>query len=310
MNFRTKISIKQEQNTINYQSKIVLLGSCFTQNIGDKLAFYKFKTLINPLGILFHPAAIAKIISASLENQFFTEKDLIFHEERWHCLDIHSVFSSKDKLVVLQQANESLQKTNKAITNASHIFITLGTAWVYRFLKTNKIVANCHKIPQKKFQKELLSVDEIKTSLATIIAKVKKVNPKASIVFTVSPVRHLKDGFIENQLSKAHLLTAIHQLNTSYFPAYEIQMDDLRDYRFYKKDMIHPNELSIDYIWKKFAETWIDFSEKEIMNQINQIQKGLAHKPFNFQSKKHQLFLDSLKKKIKILEKTKGIVFT
>jgi len=159
------------------------------------------------------------------------------------------------------------------------------------------------------FQKELLSVEEISRSLVNIISKIKEINPKVEIIFTLSPVRHLKDGFTENQLSKAHLLTAIHQVNASYFPAYEIMMDDLRDYRFYKEDMLHPNQVAIDYIWEKFVSIWINPSENEIMEQVNQIQKGLTHRPFNEKSKKHQLFLEKLNHKMAVLKKTKGIIF-
>lgn len=312
MNFRTEIKIKPQQNSIDYKSKVLLIGSCFTNNIGLKLDYFRFNTFINPFGILFHPKAIEKLITYSLTNTVITEKDLVFHNEQWHYLDIHSDFSHSDKLIVLDFINSALKETKAYLEKATHIVITLGTSWVYRYNKTNKLVANCHKIPQKEFQKELLSVNEIENSLDKINSIIKNRNPKIEIIFTVSPVRHLKDGFIENQQSKAHLLSVIHQVldkQTHYFPAYEIMMDDLRDYRFYKKDMLHPNEVAIDYIWDKFVATWINSSEKETMNQVTQIQKGLTHKAFNKESNKHQLFLENLNQKKKTLEKTKGIVF-
>jgi hypothetical protein len=309
MNFRTELKIKPQQNKIDYTSKVLLIGSCFTQNIGDKLTYYKLNNLINPFGILFHPKAIENLIVASLENRFITEDDLVFHNERWHCFDVHSDFSGSDKNLMLANINSAIKQTKNYIETASHIVLTLGTAWVYRYNITNNLVANCHKIPQKEFQKNLLPIDEIVKSLSNIIVKIKAFNPKATIIFTVSPIRHLKDGFIENQLSKAHLLSAIHQINAPYFPAYEILMDDLRDYRFYAKDMIHPNEIAIDYIWQKFMETWINPSENDTMEQINQIQKGLAHRPFDENSENHQLFLKKLHQKITDLEKTKGIIF-
>ncbi|GAG96622.1 unnamed protein product, partial [marine sediment metagenome] len=195
--------------------------------------------------------------------------------------------------------------------------ITLGTAWVYRFIETNELVGNCHKVPQKKFLKELLSIDEIVVSLENIISLIKDFNPKTTILFTVSPVRHLKDGFIENSQSKAHLLAAIHQVieNTTsgarihYFPSYEIMLDDLRDYRFYKRDMIHPNLTAIDYIWEKFQQAWLDDKTTSIMKEVDTIQKGLAHIPFNPKSEQHQQFLKNLQHKIQVLKKLHNILF-
>ncbi len=314
MNFRTEIKTKpQKTNQINYNAKVLLIGSCFTNNIGLKLAKFKFNTLINPFGVIFNPKAIENLVTRSIDNTFFTDKDLVFQNERWHCLDVHSNFSDTDKNTVLENINKAILNTKTVLENASHIIITLGTSWVYRYHKTDSLVANCHKIPQTNFTKELLSIDEIQQSLKNIITAVTSVNKNINIVFTLSPVRHLKDGFIENQLSKAHLISAIHQVldtKTHYFPAYEIMMDDLRDYRFYKKDMIHPNEIAIDYIWNKFIETWIHPSEKENLEQVKQINNSLAHKPFNENSEQHQLFLEKLHQKISDLEKTKGISFS
>ena len=312
MNFRTQINPKPNKKTINYNSNILLIGSCFTQNIGDKLNYYKFKSFINPFGILFHPKAIENLIVNALNDKIYTENDLVFHNERWHCLDVHSDFSHADKNIVLDFINTTLIDTKNYIKKASHIVLTLGTSWVYRYHKTANLVANCHKIEQKQFAKEILSVNEIVVSLQNIITSVKEINTAIQVIFTVSPIRHLKDGFVENQLSKAHLLTAIHQVlakNVNYFPAYEIMMDDLRDYRFYKKDMLHPNEVAVDYIWEKFMATWINSSDKEIIEKVAQIQKGLAHKPFNEASEQHQKFVENLNQKIKDLENTKGITF-
>ena len=310
MQFRTQINLKPQQNIIDYKSNVLLVGSCFTQNIGDKLSYYKFKNTINPFGILFNPKAIENLIVSALENRIYTKNELVFNNERWHCFDSHSDFSNEDKKEVLATINSALKQTKKQLKTVSHIIITLGTSWVYRYNKTDDLVGNCHKISQKEFTKELLSVDEIVSSLENIINSVKAINKNVTVIFTLSPVRHLKDGFIENNLSKAHLLTAIDKVldnDVNYFPAYEIMMDDLRDYRFYKKDMLHPNEIAVDYIWNKFVATWINTSEKETMEKVEQIQKGLAHKPFNENSKQHQKFVKNLKQKIKILENTKGI---
>ena len=313
MNFRTNIKPKPEQNQLDYTSNLLLIGSCFTQNIGDKLSYYKFENTVNPFGILFQPKAIEKLIVSSLTDEVYTEKDLFFHNERWHCFDVHSDLSNAKKEVVLTTLNKATKQLKKELQTTSHIVITLGTAWVYRNIESTNLVANCHKVSQKQFKKEILSVTTITTSLSKIINVIKAINPSAKVIFTLSPVRHLKDGFIENQQSKSHLLSAIHQIieenKISYFPAYEIMMDDLRDYRFYKKDMLHPNEIAIDYIWQQFVYTWINPSATAIMKQVNQIQKGLAHKPFNQASEQHQCFLRDLQMQMDELDEKSGIQF-
>lgn len=304
MNLQTQISIQKEvYNPINYESKIFLLGSCFSENIGNKLAHYKFQSEQNPFGLLFHPKAIENLITNAINIKKYTEKDIFFHNERWHCYDAHSTLSSSGKNELLQNINVAIQQTNKQINESTHIIITLGTSWVYRFIETDIIVANCHKIPQKKFLKELLTIDEITESLDAIILLLKSVNKNVSVAFTISPVRHLKDGFIQNQQSKSHLISAIHQIvepknNTHYFPSYEIMMDELRDYRFYAEDMIHPNQTAINYIWKKFTDSWISENSKEMMKEVLTVQNGINHRPFNPNSEEHQQFSESIKRKI------------
>lgn len=313
MNFRTKIKLKQEQNQIDYNSNLLLIGSCISNNIGIKLDYYKFKSISNPFGIIFQPKAIEKLIVKSLENEPFTKDDLIFHNERWHCLDVHSDFSNADKNVVLTELNSVRKQTKESIINASHVVITLGTAWVYRYLKTDDLVANCHKISQKEFKKELLPIDDIYDSLKNIVSSIKRLNRDCTVIFTLSPVRHLKDGFVENQQSKAHLLIVIHKIvknsSANYFPSYEILLDELRDYRFYKEDMLHPNQTAIDYIWDKFSEVWINDSTKETMQKVTEIQNGLNHKPFNKKSDLHQEFLRLLQIKMNSLKLDFGIDF-
>jgi lysophospholipase L1-like esterase len=308
MQFQTKIPLKkQTRNFIDYNSKILLLGSCFSENIGNKLSFYKFQTNQNPFGILFHPKAIENSITNAINEKVYTEEDLIFQNERWHCFNAHSSLSAPDKNELLNNLNSAILSTNKNLKEASHLIITLGTSWVYRFIETDTIVANCHKVPQKKFLKELLTVDEISESLEAIIVLLKSINKNIHILFTVSPVRHLKDGFIENTLSKSHLISAIHTVissreNTHYFPSYEIMMDELRDYRFYTEDMIHPNKTAINYIWERFNETWFSESSKLTMQEIETIQKGILHRPFNKNSAQHQQFLQNLEVKKKTIQ--------
>ncbi|MCG8795650.1 GSCFA domain-containing protein [Tenacibaculum finnmarkense] len=309
MKLQTQIPLKkQPHNLIDYNSKLLLLGSCFSENIGDKLSYYKFQSQQNPFGILFHPKAIEKLITDAINEKIYTEKDIFLHNESWHCFDAHSSLSSSDKKEVLENLNTSNTATFEHLKNANHLIITLGTSWIYRKISSDAIVANCHKIPQKNFLKEILTIDEIAESLEAIITLTKSVNPNISIIFTVSPVRHIKDGFIENQQSKAHLLSAIHSItdakkNIYYFPSYEIMMDELRDYRFYAEDMIHPNNTAINYIWGKFIEVWISENTQKTMKEVDIIQKGLAHRSFNPTSEAHQKFLKNIAQKKETLQK-------
>ena len=309
MNLQTHIPFsKNISNLIDYNSKIILLGSCFSDNIGQKLSYHKFESIQNPFGILFHPKAIESVIKNALCKKKYTEKDVFFLNERWQSFEAHSKLSSSSKEEIIEQLNKASVSINKAVKNSTHFIITLGTSWVYRFNESGEIVANCHKVSQNKFKKELLSVAEINKSLSLIISLIKEINPSISFIFTVSPVRHLKDGVIENQQSKSHLISALHQIipihkNSFYFPSYEVMMDELRDYRFYKEDMIHPNQIAINYIWEKFYENWLSDEALELKKEVIKIQRGLEHKPFNPNSEGHQQFLSSLQEKIKTLKK-------
>ena len=302
MKLQTQIPLKKEtKNLINYDSNIFLLGSCFSENIGNKLSHFKFQSIQNPFGILFHPKAIETLITNAVNQKVYSSEDVFLQNEVWHSFDVHSSLSSENDKSLLKKINAAISVTNKKLKEASHIIITLGTSWVYRFIETDTIVANCHKIPQKKFLKELLTVDEITKSLSTILVLLKSINKNIHITFTVSPIRHLKDGFVENTQSKSNLISAIHTIlvdtNVSYFPSYEIMMDELRDYRFYAEDMIHPNKTAINYIWEKFVDT--RFSEESLptMKEIEAIQKGILHRPFHEKSEQHQHFLEKIVKR-------------
>jgi lysophospholipase L1-like esterase len=298
VNLQTKIPLKkQEYNLIDYNSKVFLLGSCFAENIGEKFEYFKFPHYVNPFGILFHPIAIHNLVSNALHGKKYTEDDVFINNEQFHSFDAHSKLSQHTKSLLLHQLNAASQKTSHYLKQSTHVVITLGTAWVYRYLKTNKIVANCHKIPQQQFQKQILSVDAIVAALQSIIQQVKKVNPRVNFIFTVSPVRHIKDGFIENTQSKSHLLAALHKVlddQSHYFPSYEIMMDELRDYRFYNQDLLHPSPLAVDYIWDRFKTVWMADSAIAIMSEVDIIQKGLQHKPFNPNSTAHLKFVQQL----------------
>ena len=307
MKLQTQIPLKKAENQIDYNSQLVVLGSCFANNIGDKLAYYKFRALQNPFGVLFHPLAIENLISRAIQEESYTGEEVFFLNERWQCYDAHSDLSSVAIEDLLGSLNSGLSKTKLYINKASHIFITLGTAWTYQLKESGKEVANCHKVPQLAFKKELLSIEKIVQSLEAIVHQIQTINTKTQIVFTVSPVRHLKDGFLENQLSKAHLISAVHQIikkgNALYFPSYELMMDELRDYRFYGNDLVHPNDLAITYIWKKFVSVWIAQEAWPTMEKVAAVQSGLNHRPFNPESLKHQEFLKALDQKITYLQK-------
>ncbi|WP_163410571.1 GSCFA domain-containing protein [Flavobacterium ajazii] len=316
MQFRTQIPVLKSNNPIDYNSKVLSVGSCFAENMADKFDYFKFQNVTNPFGIIFNPVSIENLFRRACEQKLFEEKDVFFHNERWHSFEVHSDLSNSDREELLETLNKSIAETYKKLQEATHLIITYGTSWAYRNIKTDQIVANCHKVPQKQFSKELLSVEVTQKSIQNTIELIQTINPNINFVFTISPVRHIKDGFTENQLSKSHLFTALHKTINhqpsiiSYFPSYEIMMDELRDYRFYSEDMLHPNQIAIDYIWKLFSENYIAESSLSIMKEVDEIQKSLRHRSFNPESEQHQKFLAKLQQKINILEqKLPHIIF-
>lgn len=300
-NFRTQIPIEKYNFPIDYNSEVFSIGSCFAENISKKLDYFKLKNQANPFGILFHPLAIEKVLEKAINEIPFTESDVFFYNELWHCFDVHSEFSQTDKEQLLEQLNTTLSEVKKNIQKASHIIMTLGTSWVYKYNQTNQIVANCHKVPQKEFTKELLSSEQITKSLERIISLFQD----KKIIFTISPVRHIKDGFFENNVSKSNLFVSVNKVqnnsNVNYFPSYEIVMDELRDYRFFSEDMLHPNPIAIDYIWERFSKNYLSDSTLEISTEIDAIQKALGHKPFNPNTEAHKKFVESTQKRIERL---------
>lgn len=307
MQFRTILPIEipnfWKQNRIDYSSELLLLGSCFAENIGKKFEYFKFKNTINPFGIIFNPISIEKLIERVVSKNYYKEEDIFFYNDLWHCFEVHSELSNPNKEDFLKELNDIIEKTHFQISNLSHLQITYGTSWVYRHLESNETVANCHKVPQKQFVKELLPIEEIQKSIQKSILSVQKINANCQFIFTISPVRHIKDGFVENSVSKAHLISAIYnsqltKCNSCYFPSFEIIMDELRDYRFYSQDMLHPNQTAIDYIWQRFAENYISKESLRVMVEVESIQKSLLHKSFNPSSDNHKKFLSNLDKKI------------
>lgn len=308
MNFTTKIPIAKSDNPIDYTAQILSLGSCFAENMGVKFSYFKFRNNVNPFGIIFNPVSLENLIRRAVNNQKFTEDDSFFHNDLWHCFEVHSELSHPDRSFFLDRLNQILNDFHLQILKMTHFQITYGTSWVYLNKVTEKIVANCHKVPQSQFDKELLSVATIEKSIQNTVELIRKVNPKATFIFTISPVRHSKDGFVENQRSKAHLITAIHSSifhlpSSDYFPSYEIMMDELRDYRFYAEDMLHPSTTAVEYIWERFSENYIAEQCLPTMEAVGGIQKALLHRPFNPDSASHQKFLQNLQIKMDALKK-------
>jgi GSCFA family len=313
MKFRTEIDIPKNKFQFNYNQKLFLIGSCFTKNIGNKLNELKFDVDINPFGVLYNPLSVKNSLDILLNNRKFTFDDLQFHNDLWFSYSHHSSFSHSDKQICLNQINDRIKIASQQLMNSDFLFITFGTSYVYQLKKTGEIVSNCHKIPAKEFKRSMIPSCEIYDEYLLLINTLRKVNPKIKIVLTLSPVRHLKDGFVENQHSKSNLLMAIHQMldfmdDVFYFPAYEIMMDDLRDYRFYDEDLVHPNKMAVNYIWDLFKQTFIESSEFEIMKKIDETVNATNHRPFNVKTEAHQKFIiNSLKKIEKIESKNKKI---
>jgi len=308
MDFRTKVPMEKGTPKIEHASGVFLIGSCFVENIGAKMDWFKFRNIQNPTGIIFHPSPIRGFFQRMSNHEQYKSKDVLEFNNGWQSLEAHSDMRRATEEECLKDLNSALKRSREFIENATHIIISLGTAWGYVYEGTEKIAANCHKIPQKKFQKELSSVREIVNDLEVISHSVLQIKRNARIIYTISPVRHLKDGFQENQRSKAHLIAAVHEFLTSnsqcsYFPSYEILMDELRDYRFYTEDMLHPNSVAVNYIWKLFSENWISTKSLELNTEIDKIQKALSHRSREENSPAHKKFLTKLQVKIEEIQK-------
>lgn len=306
----TKVKFEKPNFRISHQSKILMLGSCFSDNIGSLLLNNKFDILLNPFGVLYNPASIYETIKRCLKSAPIRDDELIYHNNLWHSFDLHGSFSQTNKEALLNKANQTIKNTNTFIKNTNFIFITFGTSWVYRLAENQKIVANCHKLPAANFIRERLTIEYIINQWDDILTKLYAQNPEIKIIFTVSPVKHLKDGAHENQLSKATLLLAIDEIvkkNTKklyYFPSYEIINDELRDYRFYAEDMAHISDTAKKYIYEIFKQTFFEPSTIHLSETIDKIIKATSHRVLHNNSEELIKFSESVLKKIKKLEIT------
>ena len=308
MNYRTIVAPKDYDFEISHQSNLLLIGSCFSENIGNKLMLSKLNTMVNPFGILFNPISIVNTLYDIIEEKEVGLKDLHFENGLFHSFAHHGRFSGINSEEVLTRINQSREEATLFLQKTDVIIITLGSSWTYRYNDTNEFVANCHKVPNKEFTKELLEVGFIVDKLQRVIDKLQAINSNLKVIFTISPVRHWKDGAEENTLSKSILNVAIHQLARNkaiyYFPAYEMVIDDLRDYRFYNEDMLHPNGVAIDYVWKGFENSFFSKKTVEINKEIAKVIAATNHTPFHIQSIEHQEFL---KKQLNIVEGLKSL---
>ena len=296
MEFILPFKIEPSPGKISYDQKIFFLGSCFTEEIGNNFKNLKFDMLQNPNGILYDPISISSSLSSYIENKQFDDDHLFLHDEIWHSWQHHSEFSGLDKDMVLKNINQSQSHANFFLKTASWLVVTLGTSFHYQLKNNGEPVANCHKALANYFDKRLISIDEIYSSLSKAIKKLRLYNPGISIIFTISPVRHVRDGVTENNRSKARLIEAVHSIvqhnnNVFYFPAYELVIDVLRDYRFYKSDMVHANEIAVNYVFEIFCNTYLDEAAKKLIIELKSLLSAMNHKPFQKESIAHKNFL-------------------
>lgn len=312
MNFRLEFSPQAAERKITHKDKIFLIGSCFSENLGNKLLSHKFHVLQNPYGVLFNPFSIADALAACIENKKIQDKDFFYFNEAYHSWSHHSILSNPNLDNAVSALNLVTEKSHHFLAKADIVIITLGSAFGYELTelagnyREKFIVANNHKAPSSWFTRKLSNKDAIKLALTESIEKLRILNPKLEVIFTVSPVRHLREGFVENNRSKGILLNAVHELceemqAVTYFPAYEFVIDDLRDYRFFAEDMVHPNYAATNYVWEKFKDVLFSLDTKKLMSQIEELNIAVAHKPFNPNSEAHKKFKLSQLKKIEDL---------
>lgn len=299
MQFRTQIQIEPSTLRLNHSNRVLMIGSCFSEHIAERMVCAGFHVANNPFGILFNPASIAATIERLASGKFYTIDDLLNNNDRWFSYDFHGDFAARSAESALTKMNRAVEQGAEALAAADCVVLTLGTSWVYR-LKTGGVVANCHKMSAQLFERELMSVEQIVSMLDGVIAK--HLNNKR-VILTVSPVRHVADGLDQNSLSKAILRVAVEQLvrkrtEVSYFPSFEIMNDDLRDYRFYERDMVHPSSVAIDYIWECWRAWAIAPDAEGAMREAERIWTAAKHRPTEPDSQAHREFCQRMTERI------------
>jgi len=307
MKFRTEVDIKSSEHQITYRSNLLFMGSCFTENIGDIMKELQFPIDVNPFGVNYNPSSVARNLWTLINRKEYSTNDLHSGNGRWFSFDHHSDFSDSDPDTCLANINRRINFSGSQLKETDYLLLTWGTAWVYVHRKTANVVSNCHKLPAADFSRHLLSVSQITDTYTKLFAALRKSAPELKIILTVSPVRHWKDGARLNTVSKSSLILAAHKLTEmfsycEYFPAWEIAMDDLRDYRYYDDDLVHPNKQMISYIWEKFSAAWLDQETMKIMRKIEKLVNARNHRPFDPNSEQYQDFSKKQLKEILLLE--------
>lgn len=298
MQLLTPTHITPLQPSLRHSDRLLVMGSCFAEHIGARLSEMKWRTVVNPFGVLYNPLSIAEAIDRLMNTRPYTEEDLtLYPHGGWSTWMHHSRYAHPDKSTALQLINESLATGSQMLAQADMLIVTLGTAWVYRLNETGQVVGNCHKVPERAFTRQRLTIEESVEALATMLDRLWKVNPTLRMIVSVSPVRHLKDTLHGNQLSKSTLLLAVDELchrfpdRIHYFPAYEILMDELRDYRFYADDMVHPSPQAVEYVWERFVEHMTHREAQDFITQWDKVTRALAHRPFHPERKEYKDFI-------------------
>lgn len=310
MRLNIPVELPKKELEITHTTTQMILGSCFAENIGKRLAMGKFPVNVNPFGILYNPLSISTALSRIISGEKFTEEspELIFHGERWHSMLHHGDFSHREKHDTIAAINSSLTSATETIEKLNLLTLTFGTAYVYRLKESNAVVGNCHKIPGNAFTRSLLTPHEAVSALAPIFAQLLEKNQEMKILLTVSPIRHIRDGAHGNQVSKAVLMLTVEELQRAfpgkvfYFPAYEIVLDELRDYRFYDEDMVHPSSVAINYIWECFRASYFNETTDKLVTQFEEIARALGHRPFDAESQAHIDFKNKILSKIEAIK--------
>jgi hypothetical protein len=309
MKFRTEIDIIKIPWPVRYEKPVIMLGSCFTDNTGSYLEKYLFPVSVNPFGVIYNPFSIAKSIGALIDKKKYLPEDLGFHDGLWFSFDHYTKFSDPDREVATEKINQAFQEAKELFRRAGHLILTFGSAFIYELRETGKVVNNCHKLPASQFSRRLLTVEEIVQHYQALVDRILHFNPEIKIILTVSPVRHIRDGLSGNQRSKATLLLSTGKLEKlypdtcHYFPSYEIMMDDLRDYRYYGADMLHPNDQAIAYIWQHFMENCISEDAAAIIKRLDPLLKALGHRPLHTQTDQYKKFMEQTAGKIGEMKK-------
>ncbi|TDN37470.1 hypothetical protein E4631_00900 [Hymenobacter sp. UV11] len=304
--FRTELTIAPQERQLARTARVLTVGSCFADSIGERLRLNKVTTLVNPFGTVFQPLALAQLLRAAAGEEQDWQQHVVEARGRWQSYDFHSTIGAESPVELLQLIQETVRRVGDFVRTADTVVLTLGTAWAYRLRETGELVSNLHKLPAALFEKELLTADEIVNGLAEVHALLRRLNPEIRIVLTVSPVRHIKDTLPLNAVSKSVLRVACHYLSellpgVSYFPAYELLTDELRDYRFYASDMLHPSEVAEDYIWDKFARIYFDADFGRFRKEWAAVRQSLGHRPLHLGAPEHRTFLDQTAERLERL---------